>query len=65
LLGAGFAMAAIPIIRFFADVPFEAVLTWNTFMIIVAVAILVGIIFGTYPAIKASRLDPVKALRRE
>ena len=65
LLGAGFAMAAIPIIRFFADVPFSAVLTWNTFFIIASVAIIIGIIFGTYPAIKAARLDPVEALRRE
>ena len=65
LLGAGFAMAAIPIIRFFADVPFSAVLTWNTFFIIAAVAVIIGIIFGTYPAIKAARLDPVEALRRD
>ncbi|MDO8365382.1 MAG: ABC transporter permease [Saprospiraceae bacterium] len=65
LLGAGFAMAAIPIIRFFADVPFNAVLTWNTFFIIASVAVIIGIIFGTYPAIKAARLDPVEALRRE
>jgi putative ABC transport system permease protein len=65
LLGAGFAMVAIPIIRFFADVPFNAALTWNTFFIISAVAVLVGIIFGTYPAVKAARLDPVEALRRE
>lgn len=65
LLGAGFAMAAIPIIRVFADVPFSAVLTWNTFFIIAIVAVIVGIIFGTYPAIKAARLDPVEALRRE
>jgi len=65
LLGAGFAMAAIPIIRFFADVPFSAVLTWNTFFIIATVAVIIGIIFGTYPAIKAAKLDPVEALRRE
>lgn len=63
--GAGFAMVAIPVIRFFADVPFSAVLTWNTFFIICTVAVLVGIIFGTYPAVKAARLDPVEALRRE
>jgi len=65
LFGAGFAMAAMPIIRLFADVPFNAVLTWNTFFIICTVAVLVGIIFGTYPAVKAARLDPVEALRRE
>ena len=65
VLGAGFAMAAIPIIRFFADVPFSAVLTWNTFFVIASVAILIGVIFGTYPAIKAAKLDPVEALRRE
>lgn len=65
IFGAGFAMAAIPIIRFFADVPFSAVLTWNTFFVICLVAIFIGIIFGTYPAVKAARLDPVEALRRE
>ncbi|MBP6813186.1 MAG: ABC transporter permease [Saprospiraceae bacterium] len=65
VLGAGFAMAAIPIIRFFADVPFSAALTWNTFFIICVVAIFIGILFGTYPAVKAARLDPVEALRRE
>lgn len=65
ILGAAFAMAAIPIIRFWADVPFSAVLTWNTFFIIVSVAVFIGILFGTFPAIKAARLDPVEALRRE
>lgn len=65
LLGIGFAMIAIPIVRIFAEVPFSPVLTWNTFFIITTVAVLAGIVFGTYPAIKAAKLDPVDALRHE
>lgn len=47
------------------SVPFQAAYTWNTLLIIVAVSMVIGILFGTYPAMRAARLDPVEAIRRE
>ncbi len=65
ILGVLGTMAFIPVIRALTDIPFYSVYTWNTFSVIGILALLVGVIFGTYPAIRASRLDPVEAIRRE
>lgn len=66
LLGMLGAVVAVEIVKMTLEgVQFEAAYTFQTFLVIVAVALLVGIVFGTYPAIKASRLDPVEAMRRE
>ncbi|XWW43853.1 ABC transporter permease [Fibrella sp. USSR17] len=64
-LGVLSTLAFIPIIKAITDVPFQAAYTWNTFGLIIAIAMLIGILFGTYPAMRAARLDPVEAIRRE
>lgn len=43
----------------------KAAYTVNTLIVISVLAIVMGIVFGTYPAMRASRLDPVEAIRRE
>lgn len=64
-LGILSTLALIPIIKALTEVPFQVAYTWNTFGIIIGVAMLIGVIFGTYPAMRAAKLDPVEAIRRE
>lgn len=65
ILGVLGTMLIIPIVKAITDIPFQAAYTWNTLIVISIISILVGVIFGTYPAIRASRLDPVEAIRHE
>ena len=65
VLGILGTMGIIPIVKAITKVPFQASFTWNTIGVVAVLAIVVGIIFGTYPAIRASKLDPVEAIRKE
>ncbi|HQQ96588.1 MAG TPA: ABC transporter permease [Cyclobacteriaceae bacterium] len=65
IFGVAFTMVAIPIVKALTKIPFQAAYTANTFIVISAIAVFVGIVFGTYPAMRASRLNPVDAIRHE
>lgn len=48
-----------------ATTSLKPVVSWEIVLIATVVSLLVGIIFGTVPAVKAARKDPIDALRAE
>lgn len=63
LFGILLALAAGFTISFFMEAPF--MMPWTWIGLGIAICFVVGMISGIYPAIKASRLDPIEALRYE
>lgn len=63
LAGEGMAMLAVKIVKIVPEWP--AVISWQWMLISVSVSAIIGISFGLYPAIKASTLPPIEALRKD
>lgn len=49
--------------RAFTDI--KPAITWEIVLLATGVSLLVGVVFGTVPAVKAARKDPIEALRSE
>lgn len=63
VLGVLFSLATLGLLRAYSD--FEPVVSWQAVVVSAGVALVVGVVFGTLPALKAARKDPIEALRHE
>lgn len=62
-IGCVLSLASIGLLRIYTDL--DAVISWPAIGIAAGMSIVIGVVFGTIPAIKAASKDPIEALRHE
>lgn len=65
LLGIGIGAGISVYIKHLTKMPFESIVTPGLIMFALIYSCAVGLFFGVYPAYRASKLDPIEALRYE
>ncbi len=64
-LGLGIAFLTAWIMRVQTDAPVHAAVTPTTILVAAGLSVFIGLAFGLYPALRASRLSPIDAIRHE
>jgi putative ABC transport system permease protein len=65
LVGLGIAFASAAVMRAQTEAPVYPAITASTILFAAGAAVIVGLVFGLYPALRASRLSPIDAIRHE
>jgi putative ABC transport system permease protein len=64
-LGLAGAFAITAFMRHETEAQVFAAFTWGTVLVCALAALALGLTFGLYPALRASRLSPIDAIRHE
>lgn len=65
LLGVTAAFTITAIMRRMANSPIQAWLSASTVLVAIGASVVVGVVFGLYPALRAARLSPIDAIHHE